>query len=161
MGGLILFGGKHMKTKHGMSRTPLYNVWRNIHQKCMNPNSPQYKYYGGRGICVCDEWKSDFTIFYNWAHSNGYHDGLTIDRIDNNGNYTPDNCRWVTMKEQSINKRNTVMLEYNGITKSIKEWSDEFGFKREVLRSRLKHGWSVKDALTMPSSLHNKRHRRM
>lgn len=150
-----------MKTKHGMSRTPLYNTWRNIHQKCMNPNSPLYKYYGGRGICVCDEWKSDFIVFYNWAYSNGYHDGLTIDRIDNNGDYTPDNCRWVTMKEQSINKRNTSMLEYNGVVKPIKEWSDAFGFKREVLKSRLRNGWSIEEALTTPSNRHNKRHRRV
>ena len=143
-----------------MSRTPLYNTWRNIHQKCLNPNSPAYKYYGGRGISVCDEWKSDFLTFYNWANANGYRDGLTIDRINNDGDYTPNNCRWVTMKEQSINKRNTVTLEYNGITKSIKEWSDDLGFKREVLKSRLKNGWSAEETLTTPSSFHNKLHRR-
>ena len=82
-----------------------------------------YKDYGGRGITVCDEWKHDFKNFYNWAMDNGYKEGLTIDRIDVNGNYTPDNCRWATLKQQGNNKRNTVYLTYEGKTRSLSEWA--------------------------------------
>ena len=147
--------------KHGMPRSGLYNVWRNIHQKCLNPNNPSYKYYGGRGISVCTEWLNDFVVFQKWAESNGYKPGLTIDRIDNNGNYTPDNCRWVTMKEQSVNKRNVMIIEYNGKSQAITEWSKELGFKRGVLESRIKdHGWPIDEALSTPTNPHNKRHRR-
>lgn len=146
--------------KHGMAHSNLYKTWGNIKGRCFNSNHPLFVYYGGRGITMCDEWKNDFMMFYQWAINAGYHKGLTIDRIDNDGNYCPENCRWVTMKEQSINKRNTMMIEFNGVTKSLKEWSDELGFKREVLRSRLNHGWTIEEALTTPSNRHNKRHRR-
>lgn len=146
--------------KHHMCGTSLYNTWRNIHQKCFNENSTSYKYYGGRGIKVCDEWKSDFLIFHDWAYANGYCEGLTIDRIDNNGDYCPDNCRWVPMSVQANNKRTTRFLTFNGVTKPIREWRSEFGLGRGVIEGRLLMGWSVDEALTTPASLHNKRHRR-
>ena len=146
--------------KHGMCDTGIYNVWRNIHQKCLNPNNPSYKYYGGRGISFCQEWH-DFMVFYKWAIESGYRPGLTIDRINNDGDYTPDNCRWVTMKVQSLNKRNIMMVEYNGKRQSLKEWSRELGFSRGVLESRIKiYGWPIDEALSTPSNKHNKRHRR-
>lgn len=92
---------------HGLSHTRLYRIWDNMKKRCFNRNYlPQYMYYGGRGITICDEWKGNFKAFYDWAMANGYKDHLTLDRYpDNNGNYEPSNCRWVTMKEQNSNRR--------------------------------------------------------
>jgi len=96
--------------KHGLSDTRLYNIWCNIKERCSNPNNPDYiKWYGQRGIDICEEWKDDFQTFYDWSINNGYRDDLTIDRIDNDGNYEPSNCRWVTMKEQCANRRKKVV----------------------------------------------------
>lgn len=91
--------------KHGLKNTKLYDVWEGMKQRCSNPKHTGYKYYGARGIKVCKEWKDNFKIFYEWATNNGYKQGLSIDRIDVNGDYTPSNCRWVTMAEQNKNKR--------------------------------------------------------
>ena len=90
---------------HGKRRTRIYRIWCAIKSRCNNPKTINYKYYGGRGIHVCKEWIYDFEAFYDWAMSHGYEDDLSIDRIDNDKGYSPDNCRWVTMKEQIINRR--------------------------------------------------------
>lgn len=91
---------------HGDSKTRLFNIWCGMKQRCNNPNAPKYQNYGGRGIAVCDEWKNSFEKFRAWVLNNGYSDDLTIDRINNDGNYEPDNCRWATVTEQNQNKRN-------------------------------------------------------
>ena len=91
--------------KHGLTNTRLYNIWVNIKARTLNPKHKNYKYYGGRGITICEEWKNDFMSFYNWAMSNGYSDELSIDRIDNDGNYCPENCRWTTQTIQTRNQR--------------------------------------------------------
>lgn len=94
-----------IRTKHGLSGHSLYSVWENVIQRCLNPKDKHYEYYGGRDIKICDEWKSDFKTFYDWAMNNGYKKELTIDRIDTNGNYEPSNCRFVTRLKQSHNTR--------------------------------------------------------
>lgn len=94
-----------LNKKHGMSNTKLFNIWQDMCKRCFYENHHAYNYYGGRGITVCNEWKNDFLSFYNWSISNGYKEGLSIDRINNNGNYCPENCRWTTMKIQSSNRR--------------------------------------------------------
>ena len=91
--------------KHGMSNTRLYNILKKIKDRVLNPKNKAYQDYGGRGITICDEWKNDFMSFYNWAMSNGYSDELSIDRIDNDGGYSPENCRWTTSIIQNRNKR--------------------------------------------------------
>lgn len=117
--------------------TKLYNVWRSMHQRCFNMNNRDYKYYGERGIIVCNEW-GIAEIFYRWAIENGYKEGLTIDRIDVNGNYEPSNCRWISRSEQARNKTNNVMITYEGETHCLNEWSRIKKISKDVLRYRLK-----------------------
>lgn len=90
---------------HGKSNTRLHRIWKAMHSRCYNKKYHAYKYYGGRGITICEEWLHNFKTFYDWAMANGYEENLTIDRIDPNGNYSPNNCRWVTMELQNKNKR--------------------------------------------------------
>lgn len=103
--------GKSKET-HGKSNTRLYYIWRAMKERCLNENSSAYKWYGGRGITVCDEWKLDFKAFYRWAMSHGYEEHLTLDRIDNESGYSPNNCQWTTMKEQSRNRRKPTPREF-------------------------------------------------
>lgn len=115
--------------KHGLYKSRLYRIRAEMLARCYNKNKQQYVNYGGRGITVCNEWKNDFVSFYNWATSNGYGENLTIDRIDVNGNYCPENCRWITRKEQNNNRRDNVLFEKNGIIKNALEWSKELNIE--------------------------------
>lgn len=127
-------------TTHNLSYSRLYRILGCIKQRCYNKKHIAYKNYGGRGITVCDEWKNDFMSFYNWAINNGYNDNLTIDRIDNNGNYQPDNCKWSTDIEQSNNKRTNHYLEIGGERKTLIQWSREKNIPYDCLISRLRRG---------------------
>lgn len=143
---------RKVATKHGLRDTRLYSIWCNMKDRCYNQNNPQYKWYGGKDtpIEICSEWLHDFKTFYDWAMTNGYKDDLTIDRINFNGNYSPDNCRFVTIQEQQNNKSNNHLLTYNGKTMNITQWAQELGLPRGVIKDRLRGGWSVEKALTTP-----------
>lgn len=119
---------KNLHKTHGLSNTRIHNIWMHTRRKCTNPNDKRYKDYGERGIKVCDEWMNDFISFYNWSMQNGYQDDLTLDRIDVDGNYEPNNCRWVDNDVQSHNKRLDKLYTYNGKTLSVRDWCKEIGF---------------------------------
>ena len=125
--------------KHGGKGERLYRVWKNMRNRCNNPMAKKYRIYGGRGITVCDEW-DDYAAFRSWAIENGYQEGLQIDRIDNDGKYSPDNCRWVTNKVNSNNRGNNHILTVNGISHTLSEWSDITGINRSTLYARVIYG---------------------
>ena len=131
--------------KHKMRWTRLYRIYTNIKTRCKNHNSPSYKIYGKRGVGICKEWDKSFTAFMEWALQNGYNEKLSIDRIDNNGDYCPNNCRWATMEVQANNKRNNVYYTYNGEIHTIAEWSRIMPINKKIVYQRLERGKSVKD----------------
>lgn len=138
--------GKNKRT-HGKSKTRLYSIYHHIINRCYNKNTRNYQNWGGRGIKICDAWLNDFMNFYSWAINNGYHEGLSIDRINVDGNYEPDNCRWATSKEQGNNRRTSIFLTYNGKTQTLKQWSEELGCKYGTMNVRYHEGWPVKEIL--------------
>lgn len=125
-------------TKHGQARTKLYRVWAVMRNRCNNPNDKNYHNYGGRGIKVHPDWDNGYEDFYEWSKVSGYKEGLTLDRINVNGNYEPSNCEWITIQEQQLNKRTTVRLEYNGEILTIKEWSEKLNCTYNILYGRLR-----------------------
>lgn len=143
--------GSDLEYKHGMTNTRMFHIWQGIIARCNNTNHKYYKDYGGRGIRVCDEWEDGFIAFYNWSMANGYTEELTIDRINNDGNYTPDNCRWTDKVTQANNTRGNRQIEYKGETHTIAEWGRITGIKAYNIDNRLnKYGWSVEQALSTP-----------
>lgn len=148
-------------TKHGLRHTKLYGIRCSMIKRCFNVNDKGYKDYGGRGIKVCDEWlgESGVVNFYNWAMQSGYKEGLSIDRIDNDGDYCPENCRWATDIEQANNKRNNAFITYKDETHTISEWCRIKGISVKTFRSRLSLGWSIENALAIPVNK-NKAHRK-
>ena len=118
----------------------LYRIWHGMKDRCYNKNNSNYKHYGGRGIRVYDDWYSNFYSFYYWAINHGYEQELTLDRIDNNGNYEPTNCRWATYKQQANNRRNTIYINLDGQIKSLNEWSEINGCSISALRHKIKTG---------------------
>ncbi len=142
---------KKMATTHGLCHDRLFSIWCAMRRRCTDPKYKFYHNYGGRGITVCEEWKNNFQAFYDWAKANGYRDDLSIDRIDVDGNYCPENCRWATMIEQANNKRNNHLITYNGKTLTMAEWSRKIGVSYQTLKDRINyHGWSIERALTTP-----------
>ncbi len=124
------------RTAHNHSKTNLHSKWLGIKARCYNPKEKAYKYYGARGITMCDEWKNDFVTFENWALNNGYTPDLTIERINVNDIYKPENCKWIPFKEQANNRRTTIWIEWQGQKKSLTQWADELGINRGTLNSR-------------------------
>lgn len=142
---------KKRMTIHGLGRHPLYSVWFSMISRCEKPTDAHYGDYGGRGISVCKEWKDDFMNFYNWAILNGWEPGLENDREDNNGNYEPSNCRFVTRKVNCRNKRDNRIISYKGQTKTFVEWAEYFNLPRGLLKDRInKCKWPLEKAFTTP-----------
>lgn len=134
-----------------MSNTRIYRIWKMMKHRCNCTSYDNYKYYGARGIKVCEEWANSFQTFYEWSIANGYTEELTLDRIDVNGNYEPNNCRWATRKEQMNNTRFNHFATLNGCTKSLAEWAEIYGIKPATIRKRFQRGWSVEKAITTPA----------
>lgn len=137
-------------TTHGKANTRLFRIWVGMRHRCRNEKLREYKYYGGKGVSVCNEWNNSFEKFEEWAILHGYNELLTLDRIDVNGNYEPNNCRWVTNEEQQANKSNTMFLTYNGKTLRAKEWEAITGIPYQTIMQRLRYGWSVERIFTTP-----------
>ena len=130
----------NIATKHGYSGTKIYGVYRAMVERCTKPQNKSFKNYGGRGIAVCDEWLKDRERFFNWAMANGYKEGLQIDRIDVNGNYCPENCRFATNKVNANNLRKNIKLEFGGETHTLSEWAEITGISYITIYQRFKEG---------------------
>ena len=148
---------KQQSTIHNGSGTRLYKIYNSMKNRCYNQNSSAYKYYGARGIIICDEWLNNFENFRTWAINNGYQDNLTIDRINNNGNYEPDNCRWVTYKEQANNKSNNHYITINNETKTLTQWYEFYNIRSDFVSTRINQlKWDPLKALTTPVQVQNR-----
>ncbi len=139
-------GCQQHKIKHGMAGSPIYNLWAALKYRTLNENNTAYHNYGERGISVCDEWL-EFIPFYNWSVINGYKQGLTIDRIDNDKGYSPSNCRWVTRVIQGNNKRNNHIIEYNGEKMTMSNFCKKYNLSYHKFKKRIYRGKSVEEAI--------------
>lgn len=149
--------------KHGLSKDETFRrisyIRTSMKSRCYKPTNNEYKYYGGRGIKVCNEWldeENGVMNFYNWSINNGYKNNLSIDRIDVNGNYEPNNCRWATPKEQARNKTNNIIIKYNNKTIKLIDAAEKLGINPRILRDRLRRGWTVERTIEKYPS-HNKK----
>lgn len=144
-------GATGSRMEQGKRRASLlYGVWSSMRGRCNNPTDSSYERYGGRGIAVCLAW-DDFRVFEEWALTSGYSHSLSIDRIDNDGPYSPDNCRWATAKTQCRNRRVTPRMTYRGKTASVAEFAEEYGIPYDTLRQRVgRYGWSAERAIEIP-----------
>jgi hypothetical protein len=142
---------KKAKTTHGDTRNHkiarLYTIWQGMKERCEKPSQKMYCYYGGKGIKVCESWKN-YEEFKKWAMANGYAENLTIDRIDESGNYEPSNCRWVTQTEQVRNNSHNVVIEINGVKKCLSEWCEIYNMPYKTVISRIRRDWEPKKAIT-------------
>ena len=142
---------KQRNYRHGMAGERIYRIWAGMKTRCYNSHSRGYKYYGKKGVSVCEEWRGSFEKFYGWAVNNGYDENLTIDRIDSSKGYSPDNCRWVSMETQNRNKDSVVPITYNGKTMLLGDWAKSIGICYASLYDRIKrHGLEI--ALATPKN---------
>ena len=130
--------------------TRLGRIYHNMKTRCTNSNYDKYQYYGGKGIGICEEWMDSYDAFEEWALSHGYADDLTLDRIDVDKDYSPDNCRWVSWKDQANNRTSNHMLTHNGKTQTLQRWAEETGIDANTIGQRVRAGWDVGGALTEP-----------
>ena len=138
---------------HKMSKTRLYNIWIDMKKRCYDKNCKSFKDYDQRGITVCDQWRKDFVSFMNWSIENGYSEELTIDRIDGELGYSPENCRWANSITQNNNRKNSVFIEYNGEVKTIAEWCRYYGKEYKIVYQRIKTlGWDFEKAIFAPKA---------
>lgn len=154
-GGCGIFKEKKRRvvTKHGMWNTPLYNIYMSMIRRCYNPNNTAYKWYGARGVRVCDEWKNDFMSFYNWAMANGWNPQLNVDKDKKGGGllYSPETCSLISLKENQNNRSSNVLFSYNGETKTLSQWAELLEMNYSTLWSRInKQDWSFESAITKP-----------
>lgn len=144
------------RRKHGFYNTDVYTLWENIKQRCLNQNRPGWEDYGGRQIGVCESWANNPKEFCQWALSNGWKKGLKIDRIDNNKGYSPENCRFVNDEISNLNRRCTIYIEWNGVARTVKEWSEITGLSAKTIRGRFhSKNWTTEQILTTPKSKKN------
>lgn len=142
-----------IKMVHGLykdatgKRTKLYHVWGGMKERCFNQNHQAYKDYGRRGITVCEEWL-EYAVFHDWAMKSGYKQGLSIERINNDGNYEPANCEWIPRLHQAANRRNVRMITHDDVTLTASEWGKRLNLNPKNILNRLRRGWSVEEALT-------------
>lgn len=146
---------KQRVCKHSLTNTRLYSIWKGIRRRCYGNDTHFTKNYKDKGIKMCDEWKNDFKSFYNWAINTGYNENAprgvyTIDRIDYKGNYEPDNCRWITIQKQQLNKSNNRIITFNNETHTVSEWANILNINPKTLEQRLLRGWDEIKAITTP-----------
>ena len=133
-------------SKYSVSINRLHNIWGSMNHRCYNDKDKAYKYYGGKGITVCKEWRNNYQVFLDWSLLNGYDENLTIDRIDNNIGYEPNNCRWVTLKKNCNNRSTCIYITHNEITLTLQEWSELLNINRDKLKDKLfNKGYSIND----------------
>lgn len=142
-------GKARLKYDKSATSSKLYSIWHGMKCRCNTRSSGSFERYGAKGVTVCSEWNNDFTVFYNWAISNGYSNGLTIDRIDYNGIYEPSNCRWISAAEQANNRSTNVRINHNGEEHTLSEWGRILGINRQTLYSRKRKGWSDEKILSL------------
>ena len=143
------------RTKHGFAhKERLYETWKNMKRRCYNPTNKRAKFYAEKCVTVCDEWRDDYLAFRSWALANGYNDTLKIDRIDNDGDYCPENCRWATDKVQANNQSRNRLLTYNGETLTMAQWADKLGYSYSAINHRVQRGWSMERIVNTPQRRH-------
>lgn len=134
----------------GPHKLQLKRLFHNMKSRCLNPKNSHYRYYGGRGIRICDEWLADRTVFYRWAVAAGFRPGLSIERDDTNGDYCPTNCRFIPLSEQPRNTRRNVYLTHRGKTRTMAEWARELGVRPQAIQRRVSNGWPTERVITQP-----------